>query len=356
MRDSLRVMRVGLLAVLLVGFLTACLGSEEENGDVMNIDDNVNDGDGTGNGNENGDGSVIISAESLTITTGNYKIQPDLLDTYECWSYRVSLPSKRHAIRFEAVRGNGRFIHHMVLFRDINGDTQDGHFQCYALEKDWVYIRNFPLNWEDLALPPDAGFPIEDGDQIILQMHYYNPDRLTAEGNSSVTLYFAEELRPYDIGMLTLGSVDFDLEPGLPQVVVEAICDTNDLYPFVPEAQPLDAPVTMFSAFLHMHHLGSQIWTDVIRNGEVVGGEGSGQLGKNTNWEHRLPEYQPLNFVVQPGDVLKTTCVYDTSDQTDVVSFGQTAEDEMCFNFIYYFSASEPLPFLPPCGGDYPSP
>ena len=235
------------------------------------------------------------------------------------------------------------------MYKDLNRDSPDGHFQCDNDNQTWLFIMSFSLADGDPYVPEEAGFPIEDGDQIILEVHYHNPYGLTGNDNTSVTLYLAKELRAYDAGVLVLGNGYSTLQPGQAEVAVETICDTNNLYPLLPDIQRLTNPATVNESFLHMHALGSKIWTDVIRKGEFVGGEGSGPLGKNMNWNYNLQLKQSLNFVIEPGDLLKTTCLYDTRGQTDVVRFGEGSEDEMCFNYIYYFTAV-PIPWWPPCG------
>ncbi|EYC18682.1 hypothetical protein Y032_0026g1309 [Ancylostoma ceylanicum] len=42
-----------------------------------------------------------------------------------------------------------------------------------------------------------------------------------------------------------------------------------------------------------------------------------------------------------PGDVLSTTCVYETLNKNVMTLGGYGIEDEMCVNYIYYFPASE---------------
>jgi hypothetical protein len=44
------------------------------------------------------------------------------------------------------------------------------------------------------------------------------------------------------------------------------------------------------------------------------------------------------SLVVNPGDMLRTTCVFDNLSE-DMVTFGERTEDEMCFNFIAAYPA-----------------
>ena len=297
----------------------------------------------TGSGGGNPTTDISISAQ-------NYEINSTLVNDYECWSQRVSLSSEKHITGFEATVDNSTLVHHIVIFKDMSRDAPEGNFQCITdMESDWIFIYGWAPGMQDFVLPPEAGLPIQDGDQIILQVHYFNPSAAEGTDDSRVRLLSTGDLRTNDAGVIALGNVAFDLDPGKSEVTVEGRCDTGNPFPFLPVPQPLTEPVTAFGSMLHMHRLGSQIWTDVIRDGEAIGGTGSGALGKNLNWNFDLQVLQPLEFVIQPGDVLKTTCVYDTTNQTDVVSFGLGTADEMCFNFVYYYPAID-LPFFPFCG------
>jgi hypothetical protein len=41
---------------------------------------------------------------------------------------------------------------------------------------------------------------------------------------------------------------------------------------------------------------------------------------------------------IETGDVLRITCVYDTSDDAQSVSFGEGTDDEMCL-VIFFLAA-----------------
>ena len=286
----------------------------------------------------------------IILTSENHIINTSLVDDYQCWSQRISLSTKTHVIRFETLLDNAQFVHHMVLFIDIGRDAPDGNFPCLTdMEDDWVFSYGWAPGMQDFDFPLEAGLPIEDGDQVVLQIHYFNPSAAEGTDNSSLKLVPSTGLRNNDAGVIALGNVDFELPPGQSDVLIEGFCDTNDPFPFLSMPQPLPSSVTTFGSMLHMHRLGSKIWTDVIRNNEVIDDDGAGVLGKNLNWNFDLQVLQPLDFIIQPGDVLRTSCVYDTTDQTEAVSFGLGTMDEMCFNFIYYYPAIN-IPAFPFCG------
>lgn len=89
---------------------------------------------------------------------------------------------------------------------------------------------------------------------------------------------------------------------------------------------------------MHAHLTGRKLWTTQYRSGV--------QLGDVNRDEHYSPHWQHLQQLrptvhVKPGDVLVTTCVYDTRRRSKVTFGGYGITDEMCVNYIYYYPASE---------------
>ena len=308
----------------------------------------------------NGDTGGVVVEDRLVFTSENYQIQSDVLDSYECWSQRVILPSKKHVVRFELSRDNAQFHHHIALYKNLNRDSPDGYFNCDIVSSQgWEIVMGLPLfagsdDMDDIDLPEEAGVLIENGDQIILQMHYHNEFGKDENDNTQVTLHFAEELRPYNSGLLPLGRVNFILPPGQNETSVVGTCDTSNLTSDTTEIISIEEPATAYLSILHMHSLGTEIWTDVVRDGTFVGGEKSGALDINTNWNYNQRLFTDINFVIEPGDILKTTCMYDTSDQTAEVYSGRSSMNEMCWHFVFYYPAI-PIPFYPPCGQEFSS-
>lgn len=63
------------------------------------------------------------------------------------------------------------------------------------------------------------------------------------------------------------------------------------------------------------------------------------QYSRNYDPHHQPTEVLTVPVDLMPGDQLLTSCIYDTSDETQPVGWGQTAHDEMCFAYIYYYPA-----------------
>ncbi|GIL73428.1 hypothetical protein Vretifemale_3547 [Volvox reticuliferus] len=186
---------------------------------------------------------------------------------------------------------------------------------------------------DSFETPPEAGIAL-GGDSgvnwVVLQIHYTNT-ALTTDlvDNSGFQLNVSTTLRQYDMGFLTLGTLDISIPPG-----VANYSSTPNLCPRSC-TQQMTRPVTMILAGFHMHPLGKSIRTQWFRNGQELP-----LLGERRAFDFN---YQGAVYidasrnVLMPGDELITTCTWDSRSRTNITRFGETTDDEMCFNFLLYY-------------------
>ena len=80
-----------------------------------------------------------------------------------------------------------------------------------------------------------------------------------------------------------------------------------------------------------MHYLGKKLWTDIVGKDKVVRTTLS-DMAYNFNDQR----YHNLDTIVliQPGDYINTTCVWDSSSKTETTQFGEATTNEMCLMFL----------------------
>jgi hypothetical protein len=119
--------------------------------------------------------------------------------------------------------------------------------------------------------------------------------------------------------------------------------------------------VSVYAFLPHMHKLGRAQGVSLLRPRRfVVEGENEGgnihstssstsivydvvaSLGAATNYSYSATHYVHLDeeVRVRPGDILATTCVYDSSKKTEAVHGGLGSDDEMCIAFLAAHPAS----------------
>ncbi|CAN0322479.1 unnamed protein product [Ectocarpus fasciculatus] len=210
----------------------------------------------------------------------------------------------------------------------------------------------------NLELPDDVGFLFgnESGgfNSLNIQTHYNNPDGVSGMNDSSgVRVYYTEELRPIQMGVLKLGDPHVDLaEQSLP--------DGKSSFSFgcpgtCTETNFEEEEVTIFNHVLHMHENGQRMVTHQYRNDS----EGNEELIQTAEVEYYSFLQAGAHVVtvdgggtIKKGDTFTTQCLYDTSlssvDPANV-TFGPGSEQEMCVDIVFYYP-DQKLPDGGSCG------
>lgn len=147
---------------------------------------------------------------------------------------------------------------------------------------------------------------------------------------------YTDQLRQFDAGIVELGLIYSDansIPPGQAVFPLTGHCVSECTQKF-----PLNG-IHIFATQLHAHLTGRKLFTSHYRNGVKIG-----EINRDN---HYSPHWQVVRFLPQhinvlPGDVLSTTCVYDTSKRTNwtwvnILGFltikfqgGYEIENEMC--------------------------
>eukprot|EP00752_Nemacystus_decipiens_P015391 g13724.t1 len=294
-----------------------------------------------------------------------------------------------HAIAFEgrAQSDTSEYVHHLVL--TAFSGTPDCGLSCYEwysqyssgdddgistdpysyVEDNNITIPDFCsytladiFPWgpgtPDLYLPDDIGFFFGDESggftSLNLQTHYNNPNG--DEGlvdSSGVRVYYTEELRPIDMGVMKLGD-PFIFLNGQPlpdgKATVSFTCPSS-----CTEENFEAEEVTVFGHFLHMHETGQRLVTRQYRN-DSNGNEVMVHSAEVEYYSFLQAAGFPVNtndsITIQKGDRFETECFYDTalsSVGSENVTFGLGSEQEMCIDYVFYYP-NQRLPDNGACG------
>jgi hypothetical protein len=123
-----------------------------------------------------------------------------------------------------------------------------------------VFWTGWAVGGQDMTYPPDAGLPMGpdpsdlNGGTIymLLQIHYDNPSGLSGlqDPRSGFKLVYTEQLRKYDVGVLTLGDVEFAVPAETNSYSVRNECPNSCTSRFPPSG------ITVIGNGFHMHELG----------------------------------------------------------------------------------------------------
>lgn len=251
-----------------------------------------------------------------------YNVAPDSGNLNECFTFKSPFEAGTQATAFAPIIDDERVVHHWILFETGTPQVEGGVGPC-KMPLDATFLTGWAPGGGNNEMPADVGMRLPGKDRwLILQLHYWNVKGYTdANDASGVAMCLAKTPRPNTAVISTLGTLGLDIPAKTAGVTATGMC-----------TPATTVPVTILSAAPHMHGLGRKLKTEVFRGGdpaksEIVVDE------QNFDFNAQGSFVLPKPLVVQPGDKLKTTCVYDNTSSA-AVYFGEKTEDEMCFDFV----------------------
>ncbi|CAI4221546.1 unnamed protein product [Auanema sp. JU1783] len=275
---------------------------------------------------------------------------PGVVTSYWCTVKKVPeyvQSRKHHVIMMNSVvqPENKHIVHHMVIYACQTNDQTEFSLNCNDPFKPKSsstcsrVVGAWSMGEGSVSYPPEAGLPIggsQGSSYLMVEIHYNNVEKVTGVRDSSgFQFVVTPQLRLFDAGIMELGLIYSDANSIPPQQ--DAFPITGYCVEDCTKKLPTEG-IQVFASQLHAHLTGRKLWTSHYRNGVKVG-ELNRDNHYSPHWQH-VQQVRPYVHVKQ-GDVLATTCVYETRDRSSMTLGGYGIEDEMCVNYIYYFPVSE---------------
>ncbi|KAG2493150.1 hypothetical protein HYH03_008574 [Edaphochlamys debaryana] len=279
-------------------------------------------------------------AKVIDLRMPNYTVPSDPT-TYACVNIELPYDQKYHVYRYEPVIDNAVLTHHFLGYA-CRGDTPPPTplgtpYDCIR----GMECEEFMLGWAPgvgaVDAPPAAALAFGAGTGvrwIVFNVHYNNVQQLQGQTDSSgFRVTYSPTLKQYDMGVLTIGSLDIAVPPGAPSWSTPPNVCPGGCTAAMAGASP--GGFTVVDSFYHMHQLGRSMVTQHVRGGVELP-----PLGRRDYFSF---DYQsgvsvpPDARQVLPGDLLITTCTYTGVGKTNVTTFGLASYEEMCFNFLTYY-------------------
>lgn len=218
------------------------------------------------------------------------------------------------AHEFEPILPAG--THHTVVFM---GDPSraDGVYPCTSGTGSAAVIAGSGAGTDPVTFPDGVAVRIEEGQQLVLNLHVFNATDAELTGTSGIRVYAlpADQVE-HEAEVVLTGNPSFELDPG--EGSAEGFCTVEDA-------------TTLFGVFPHMHQLGTHATVDLD----------SAALGQVSLHD------QPYVFDDQdiylfeaidlaPGDTLTTRCTFYNSTGHEV-SAGSSSLEEMCFVVLFQY-------------------
>lgn len=243
-------------------------------------------------------------------------------EAYPCFVFRSPFTEQSRALAWAPRIDRVDLIHHFTLHRTTT-PMNEGVYESCSIPRDARLLVIWSPGDGAVVMPPDVGMELSSGDEewLILAPHYLN---VGAPGThdtdaSGVDLCVTEAPIGATAGVIVMGTAEIDIPPLVAGFPVETTC-----------SQRQDFPLTAIATSAHMHARGRAITSEVIREGETVA-----MLANEPAFDPDLQRTRSLSpgVVLQPGDRIRTTCVYD-NDSSDTIRYGVRTQDEMCFDYV----------------------
>jgi hypothetical protein len=207
------------------------------------------------------------------------------------------------AVTMKPIVDNKKVLHHYILYQASG-----------AFLVGWSPGKN------ETVLPPDVGVFLPGTGQLKMTVHYYNANAgaKTEQDRSGVEICITKKKRPKTAAVMPFAANPV-VPANTPSVEASSTCTVTS-----------SEPVHIITSSPHAHQLGIHAKFTVQRaNGQTeVIHDKPFNFEEQTTW--------PIDFVVNNGDRVTTTCVYRNMSNRSV-AFGTNTEDEMCFNFALYY-------------------
>jgi hypothetical protein len=221
--------------------------------------------------------------------------------------------------------------HHLIVYTTTDTTEQPVPFDCQPFTDTLDPTKGAPImitqkKDDDLVLPSGVAFTFAPNQMIRLEMHYINTTDTDATANATVNFVPMDEAAfQNEAGFLFIGDPDINIMAH----------STFTLGPVFFPIPPEYAGVNFFDITGHEHHLGTNV---VIQTGPGSGGPFTDVYNLPAfNWAS--PDTVQFNppFQIPAGGGFNFTCSWDNTAGGTSVTFGESANNEMCFFWTYYY-------------------
>jgi hypothetical protein len=292
-------------------------------------------GDGTGGSSSTGTkasgtggagGSYMPPEGSSTVVFGPVDV-PAGVEKTQCVTKRLGNMGTIHVNQI-----HNQLIgvsHHMIVYKVADTVEQTTPYDCKPFTATADPTKGAPLmitqkHDETLTLPAGVAFTLDPNQMIRLEMHYINPTQQAAsiEGRATFVPMADADFKD-EAGFLFSGSPDINLAPNA----------TATLDQFM--KIPADLVGKSFFGFTgHEHQYGTGV-TVSVATGKTDPGTPA-YAPTNFSWSEPPTEYHDPPIVIPEGSGFHFVCNWNNTG-TSTVKFGESANDEMCFFWAYYY-------------------
>lgn len=279
---------------------------------------------------------VLPSIENPDLTvsmTAPYTPDDTVSDDYRCFILDPELDRERYVTRYQVVPGEQRVVHHVILYATKNAAAEraaqaladeDGRagYPCYGgagIPADM--IAAWAPGTGATSFPEGTGLALRPQGKLIMQIHY-NMASGSFPDQTSIKLTMRDQV-DHPGTMTVLGNNDLNIPPGLENHV-----ESDDL---VVRQTGARVAMNLWGILPHMHEIGRTYRLERVRSGQTMCLMDVPRW--DFNWQLGYFLDQPIRL--EPTDILRTTCRFDSRSRDQVTRFGEDTTDEMCLGLMF---------------------
>jgi len=291
---------------------------------------------GGGGGGGGGDDTTVADAPALSgdkysLTWGPVPVPTTVENTQCIWlKLNNDQPIKVHQLHNTL----STVSHHLIVYKDDHDTTeQTTPIDCQpftgALNASGVIepLAITQKHDDEITLPDGVAYTLAPHQMMKLEMHYINSTEMDQMATATVDLFAADPATIHDeAGILFAGSPDITIPKGM----------SFQLHQFLTLPAAFDLSTShVFAITGHEHRLGLDVQVSVAPS--KTGPMTPVYTPMPFQWAEPLTQVQSPDFAVPKGGGFDFTCKWDVNNTGADIKFGESANDEMCFFWAYYW-------------------
>ncbi|MDH5673755.1 MAG: hypothetical protein OEZ06_16485 [Myxococcales bacterium] len=256
--------------------------------------------------------------------TSKFNVAPG--ESYHEFIYDVPWPAGSAGTRFGADFDNLQVLHHWLAFGYTTtqpGGTVNVNVTGTTLFANAKLIGGWAVGGCNFITPDDMAIELPPSGKLMIQWHMYNTTGVSQPDGTAVQFCTVPPGGRPNLGGLTwLGTENLTMGPGMHDKFGTCINDSG-------------APITIVAFLPHLHTYGINMRSEVQRVGSTTW-ETVFDQPFDFNWQVHYMMDPPI--VLQPNDAIKSTCTF-FNDSGGTVAFGQSTNQEMCYQFAFSYPA-----------------
>jgi hypothetical protein len=269
----------------------------------------------------------VPAGESFALSIGPITV-PAGVENTQCIIVHLGNTTPIHVGQIHNVLTNGS--HHMIVYRSSETVEQTTPVDCVPFTDTLDPTKGSTLmvtqkHDDTLTLPSGVAFTLDANQMIRIELHYINTGSTTLQVQGTSTFVtMADSDYKQEAGFLFIGD---------PDISIPAHTSTT-LGPIDFIVPPQYSGVNFFAITGHEHQMGTDVTVSTITGPNDPGTSVYDVPG--WLWSEPATVVATPPFQIADNGGFRFTCDWtNTSDET--INFGESATDEMCFFWAYYY-------------------